>query len=65
VSVKVILVNVRELESRLREFEAEFGMTSSEFVESYSNGELPEDEGRFLTWVLTYDAWQLASNLHL
>ena len=61
-SLKVVPVKIHQLRSQLDEFETEFGMSSPDFVESYSNGELPEEEHRFLTWVLTYDAWRLATD---
>lgn len=59
--IKIVPVKVHELESQLHEFEVEFGIPSARFVESYANGELAKDDDRFLTWIMTYDAWRLAT----
>jgi hypothetical protein len=59
-AVEVIPTTILDLELRLKEYEAGFGMSSGEFVQAYTDGRLPEDDAPYLDWYMTYDALRLA-----
>ena len=42
-------LELRVVEEKIRRFEKEYGMSSSEFLERYSRGELGDEEG-FMEW---------------
>jgi hypothetical protein len=57
-SVKVEPIGAREIEARLLGFEERFGMSSSEFVLAFRNGQLHETP-EFHEWAVLVASWEL------
>jgi len=48
--LRILLAGIKQTTDRLRTFEAQFGMTSDEFIKRYESDELPETLD-FVEWV--------------
>jgi hypothetical protein len=60
-SVRVEPISLKDIEYQLQQYEEWSGMSTADFVASYSDGRLPQDDEPYLSWFMTYDAWRLAS----
>ena len=60
--VEVHPLTLHDLELRLKEYEATFGMPTSRFVREYTDGRLPDEDAPYLDWYMTYDALRLATD---